>query len=106
MHHRTKRIIQLAIKNALICFGLMASVFAYAIILNVSENFWVQLVLATMPFIAAMGFLVWTITKSQIESEERAQERTLRELSQEWKNPTSYSDAIQTPIVNVFKDKL
>lgn len=106
MHHRTKRIIQLATKNALICIGLIASLFAYAIILNTTEIFWLQVVLATSPFIAAVSFMVWTVTKSQIESEERAQERTLLELSKEWKNPDYYSDAVQTPIAKVFKDDI
>lgn len=109
MHHRTIRLSQIIAKNAFFMLSMAAAVGGYVYLLNTVENFWGSVVLLAMPTIAAFGAVTWFISKNELAEEERKQERTLMELTREWKEPDYYPTAkqsVQAPIVNVFKDDL
>ena len=110
MHHSTRRMIQIYIKNVFLGLGLLSLFAGYAIALNMSENVWVQTLLASAPIVTAFGYTVWAVSKMQMEREQREQERTMMELS---RDPTDYSQFNQLSkasssqaIYNVYKDDL
>lgn len=106
MHHRTNRLLFLLVKNTLLMAGAMALVVGYAIAIMLTEGHWSQYAIAMLPVFGMLGYVIWTVTKIQMEREEREQEITWQAIS---RDPTDYSQFNQQSkshvIYNVYKDE-